>query len=407
MLSVEEALALILKEMEIPPPRDVPIGEALGLPLDENITSDIDSPPHDKSIVDGYAIVAASVAGPQTELAVIEEVTAGQVPTRRVEAGTATKIMTGAPLPDGADAVVMVEKTVAADAGPQPRVRILESPLKPGQNIVRRGTSMRRGDEVLAADMHRRLRPIEIGLMAEVGRSSVQVLQPQAAILATGNEIVPAHEIPGPGQIRNSNGPMLGALARVAGAAAVDLGIARDEAADLKSKIEEGLKSDLLILSGGVSAGVLDLVPQALADCGVREIFHKVNVKPGKPLWFGVKDHGDRRTLVFGLPGNPVSTLVCFELFVRPAILKLAGHKECVQQPIQAALTKDHAQRGQRATYWPSRLAESADGTRQVTPLAWQGSGDLRTLADANALAIFPPGDRHYESGSSVAVLRI
>jgi molybdopterin molybdotransferase len=407
MLSVEEALALILKEMEIPPPRDVPIGEALGLPLDENITSDIDSPPHDKSIVDGYAIVAASVAGPQTELAVIEEVTAGQVPTRRVEAGTATKIMTGAPLPDGADAVVMVEKTVAADAGPQPRVRILESPLKPGQNIVRRGTSMRRGDEVLAADMHRRLRPIEIGLMAEVGRFSVQVLQPQAAILATGNEIVPAHEIPGPGQIRNSNGPMLGALARVAGAAAVDLGIARDEAADLKSKIEEGLKSDLLILSGGVSAGVLDLVPQALADCGVREIFHKVNVKPGKPLWFGVKDHGDRRTLVFGLPGNPVSTLVCFELFVRPAILKLAGHKECVQQPVQATLTKGHATRGERATYWPSWLAESADGTRQVTPLAWQGSGDLRTLADANALAIFPPGDRHYESGSSVAVLRI
>ena len=405
MLTVEEALARILKEVELPPPRTVPIADALGLALDERITSDIDSPPHDKSIVDGYALLAASVATPQTELAVIEEVTAGQVPTRRVEPGTATRIMTGAPIPEGADAVVMVEKTAAVENSSPPRVRILESPIKPGQNIVRRGASMHRGDEVITADLHRHLRPIEIGLLAEVGRSSVQVLQPTAAILATGNELVSAHEIPGPGQIRNSNGPMLVALAHDAGATAIDLGIARDEVADLRAKIEQGLQSEVLILSGGVSAGVLDLVPQVLAECGVREVFHKVNVKPGKPLWFGVKDHGTRRTLVFGLPGNPVSTLVCFELFVRPAFKKLAGHKECVERPVQATLTKPHSQRGERATYWPAKLETAADGSRVITPLVWKGSGDLRTLAEANALAIFPPGERHYQPGEMIVAI--
>ena len=404
MLSMDEALALILREVDLPPSRAVPIADALGLILDENITSDIDSPPHDKSVVDGYAIIAASVTSPQTELTVIEEVTAGQVPTRRVEPGSATRIMTGAPIPDGADAVVMVEKTTSND-GPPPRVRILESPVKPGQNIVRRGASMQRGDEVLAADLHRHLRPIEIGLLAEVGRATVKVLEPSAAVLATGNELVAAFEIPGPGQIRNSNGPMLVALVKDAGTAAIDLGIARDTEADLRTKIEQGLDADVLILSGGVSAGVLDLVPQVLAECGVQEVFHKVNVKPGKPLWFGTCRRDGQNRLVFGLPGNPVSTLVCFELFVRPALKKLAGCRDCQPRPLEATLTKPHQQRGERATYWPAKLETAADGSRVVTPLAWKGSGDLRTLADANGLAIFPPGERQYGPGERISVL--
>ena len=402
MLDVEQAQQKVFRAVELPPPREVPIADALGLALDENVASDVDSPPHDKSIVDGYAVVAAAVTSPQTELTVIEEVTAGQVPTRKVERGTATRIMTGAPIPDGADAVVMVEKTTAVSEN---LVRILESPVRPGQNIVRRASSMRRGDEVLAADLHRRLRPVEIGLLAEVGRGSVQVLQPAAAILATGNELVPAGQTPGPGQIRNSNGPMLLALARSAGAAAVDLGIARDEAADLRAKIEQGLALEVLILSGGVSAGVLDLVPQVLAECGVREVFHKVNLKPGKPLWFGTCPRDGQNRLVFGLPGNPVSSLVCFELFVRPALKKLGGHKDCLPQARPAALTREHVQRGPRVAYWPSRVEEAVSGTRQVTPLAWKGSGDLRTLADANALAIFPAGDRTYVAGETVATI--
>jgi molybdopterin molybdotransferase len=200
---------------------------------------------------------------------------------------------------------------------------------------------------------------------------------------------------------------MLLALARDAGAAPVDLGIARDDAADLRAKIEQGLNADVLILSGGVSAGVLDLVPQVLAECGVREVFHKVNLKPGKPLWFGTCRREGQTRLVFGLPGNPVSSLVCFELFVRPALMKLAGRNDCVPQPVQATLTTEHAQRGERATYWPSRLDKQADGTLAVTPLAWKGSGDLRTLADANALSIFPPGQRQYQRREKIAVIRI
>lgn len=406
MLSVEEALAQVLAEVETPPPREVPLADALGLALDENVASDVDSPPHDKSIVDGYALIAASVTSSPTELRVIEEVTAGQVPTRVVEPGTATRIMTGAPIPKGADAVVMVEKTTTVSSGSEARVRILEAPVKSGQNIVRRGASMRRGDEVLAADLHRRLRPVEIGLLAEVGRTTVQVLQPTAAILATGNELVPADQTPGPGQIRNSNGPMLLALARDAGAVPVDLGIARDDAADLRAKIDQGLDANVLILSGGVSAGVLDLVPQVLSECGVREVFHKVNLKPGKPLWFGTCQREGQTRLVFGLPGNPVSSLVCFELFVRPALLALAGQRDCVREPLQATLTKEHRQRGDRATYWPSRLEEAADGSPRISPLSWKGSGDLRSVVDANALAIFPGGSL-YSTGSVIYALRL
>jgi molybdopterin molybdotransferase len=405
MLSVEEAQQRILGEVKIPPPRAVPLADALGLALDENVASDIDSPPHDKSIVDGYALIASSVTASQTELRVIEEVTAGQVPTMAVEPGMATRIMTGAPVPQGADAVVMVEKTISIEGVSEARVRILEAPVKPGQNIVRRGASMRRGDEVLTADLHRRLRPIEIGLLAEVGRATVEVLQPTAAVLATGNELVPANQVPGPGQIRNSNGPMLVAFVRDAGAAPIDLGIARDTHADLRTKIEQGLNSDVLILSGGVSAGVLDLVPQVLSECGVHEVFHKVNLKPGKPLWFGTCQRDSQNRLVFGLPGNPVSSLVCFELFVRPALKKLAGHRDCIPVPIQATLTKEHQQRGQRGTYWPSQMETNADGTRLVTPLPWKGSGDLRSLANADALAIFPPGERQYQLGETISVL--
>jgi molybdopterin molybdotransferase len=283
----------------------------------------------------------------------------------------------------------MVERTEIVEEGGRRDVCILHAP-QIGQNIVRRGQSIRRGKPVLAAGTV--LRGIEVGILAEVGQSQVPTcMWPRVGVLATGNELVPVDQKPAAGQIRNSNGPLLTTLAAQAGASAFHAGIARDDTADLRLRMQVGLAADVFLLSGGVSAGVLDLVPQALAECGVREVFHKVNLKPGKPLWFGVKDDGHHRTLVFGLPGNPVSSLVCFELFVRPAIKKLAGQKDCVQRPVQATLTNDHAQRGERVTYWPSRLEETADGTRQVTPLPWQGSGDLRTLADANALAIFPP----------------
>jgi len=383
----------VLQQTAPLPPLATMLSDARGRVLAEPVVSDIDSPPHDKSIVDGYAVIAADIHQPGLELIVLEQIVAGAVPTRKVERGSATQIMTGAPLPAGADAVVMVEQTQAAGD----RVRILQTPVKPGQNIVRRAASLAKGQMVL--ETGRALRAIEIGLLAEVGHTKVTVIpRPRVAVLATGNELVDAALVPGAGQIRNSNGPLLCGLTAQVGARGAPLGVARDDSADLHKHIEFGLSHDLLVLSGGVSAGVLDLVPQVLGELGVKQVFHKVNLKPGKPLWFGVKE----QTLVFGLPGNPVSALVCFELFVRPSIEKLSGRQPKGLPRLTAKLTQDHKQRGDRPTYWPAQYNESS---KAVTPLDWRGSGDLRTLTDANCLVHFPAGDRLFAAGDEVNVL--
>jgi molybdopterin molybdotransferase len=402
MLSVEQALHLVLDQTVplLPGPRCTI--DSRRRVLAEPVISDIDSPPHDKSIVDGYAIIAADATAPGAELTVIEEVTAGAVSTRTVERGTATRIMTGAPIPAGADAVVMIEKATLSGE----RVRIDQTPVNPGQNIMRRATSLSRGQVVL--EPGKVLRAIEMGLLAEIGRETVLVIPPpRVAVLPTGNELVPAGTVPGPGQIRDSNGALLQGLVGQAGGAPVPpSGIARDDLDELRQHVSRGLTCDILLLSGGVSAGVLDLVPQVLAELGVEQVFHKVNLKPGKPLWFGVKRHAEtgRQTLVFGLPGNPVSGLVCFELFVRPAIEKLSGREPKGLPRVSAMLTKEHKQRGERPAYWPAVLVDEGD-ERRVTPLPWQGSGDLRTLSDANCLAVFPPGERVFLAGENVTVL--
>lgn len=408
MLSVDQALELIFRQSRPLAPRRVGLPDALGLVLAEEIVSDIDSPPHDKSVVDGYAVQAAAVKVAGTKLSILEEVTAGRLPTLAVSATTATRIMTGAPLPAGADAIVMIEKTEFA-SGQESLVCINEFPVKLGQNIMRQGTSMRQGEIVLSsrcpAGASTTLRAIEIGLLAEVGRQEVLVHPcPQVAVLATGDELVDAAQIPGPAQIRNSNGPMIAAQVRQAGGIPRELGIARDSQADLKKCIQSGLESDVLILSGGVSAGVLDLVPQVLESLGVEQVFHKVNLKPGKPLWFGVQTNANgRRVLVFGLPGNPVSSLVCFELFIRPALAALAGRPFC-GLPIQSGLlTKEQRQRGDRPTYWPASCLLDGTGAT-VTPLEWRGSGDLHSLARANCLAYFPAEDRVFAAGEKVSV---
>lgn len=402
MLSVDEALRLVLERALPLPAVEVEAAEALDHILAEAIASDIDSPPHDKSIVDGYAVQAGDLLQGLAELTVIEEVVAGAVPQQVLRSGQATRIMTGAPIPAGADCVVMVERTEAAAGG---RVRVQTAPLKPGQNILRRACSMRRGETVLEPGAV--LRPSELGLLAEVGRSRVRVIaQPSVAILSTGNELVPPNVTPAAGQIRNSNGPMLAASARKAGAVPIELGIAVDERDELQRAILRGLAADVLVLSGGVSAGILDLVPGVLAELGVEQVFHKVNLKPGKPLWFGTRKAAAPRqqeTLVFGLPGNPVSSLVCFELFVRPAIDHLSGRKT-PSRVITAQLAAEFFHRGERPTYQPGSLDQ--DGKR-VTPLAWKGSADLRTLASANSLICFPSGDHSHAVGETVRVMLI
>src|SRR6266850_1164729 len=289
MLSVDQALRLVVDQATALPPRAVELQQSLGCVLAEPIVSDIDSPPHDKAVVDGYAVVAASVT-PSAGLTFLEEVTAGAVPRHVVEPGTTTRIMTGAPLPAGADAVVMIEQSRVVGE----QVAILQSPVKPGQNIMRRAATMSRGQTVLQAG--KLLRPIEIGLLAEVGRTQVSVIpRSRVAVLATGNELVVHSAEPQSSQIRNSNGPMLAALAHSAGADFHDFGIARDDDDELRSAINAGLGHDILVISGGVSAGVLDLVPKVLQQLGVEQVFHKVNLKPGKPLWFGVRRNGEGR----------------------------------------------------------------------------------------------------------------
>jgi molybdopterin molybdotransferase len=403
MLSVDEALEQVLGATPTRSAARVPACEALGLVLAEDVASDVDSPPHDKSIVDGYAIMAADLDAGPAEFAVLEEVTAGNVPQVKVARGGAVRIMTGAPLPEGADAVVMVEQSEPiGDRASGERVRLSPSKVTRGQNIMRRAVAMARGDLVIRAG--HTLRAIELGLLAEVGRSEVLAIpRPRLAVLATGNELVAAGEKPAAGQIRNSNSPMLVAAAREAGAEASDLGIARDEQADLKRRISDGLEADVLVLSGGVSAGVLDLVPAVLEELGVQAIFHKVRMKPGKPLWFGVKRHADERTtLVFGLPGNPASSFVGFELFVRPAIATLAGRRHRPAEYL-AQLASAFTHRGDRPTFQPAVLTEQG-GIRRITPLHSQGSGDLRVWAEANALACFPEGDYSLAASDEVRV---
>jgi len=309
-------------------------------------------------------------------------------------------------VPEGSDAVVMVERTEffpeTPNKGQLGRVRIADERLRAGQNIVRRGMSMKRGEIVLRSGAE--LGPAEIGLLAEVGRMRVQAIGPvKVAILSTGNELVAAERAPSAGQIRNSNGPLLAASCRRVGAIPNDLGIARDDAKELKQKIGEALANDIVVISGGVSAGVLDLVPGVLAELGVQQVFHKVNLKPGKPLWFGARDE----TFVFALPGNPVSSLVCFELFVKPAIARRAGRQWNAPHPkVSASLTREFNHRGDRPTYHPAVVRTTANGMT-VEPTTWHGSGDLRGLTGANALALFAAGDRCYQAGETIDVMML
>lgn len=402
MIDVEQALAMVFQHATARAPAICPIGSAVGLRLAEDVTSDIDSPPYDKSLVDGYAIVSEDLSAGTARLQVLEEVIAGQVPIREVSPGHATRIMTGAPLPRGADTVVMIERTQVATVDGDQVVSIDDPKIKQGQNIMRQAASMREGQVVVPAGTT--VRPIEVGLATEVGRTQVRVIpKPSVAVISTGDELVPADRKPVGGQIRNSNGPMLCSLAEQADAKPVNLGIALDRMDDLKLLVSKALESDIVVLSGGVSAGVKDLVPAVLADLRVHEVFHKVKLRPGKPIWFGTRDDERGPRLVFGLPGNPVSSLVCFHLFVRAAVALLAGRDNASLCEREATLSGTHEHRGERTTYWPARLIDSGE-YNQVKLCDWQGSADLCTLSRANCLAIFPPGDRTFVDGESVRV---
>lgn len=387
MIEVADARRLTLAHTRRLQPHDTLLGPAaLGQVLAEDLVADLDSPPFDKAMMDGFAVRVSDTG----ERLIVEEVPAGAVPKRSLGAGEASTIYTGAPVPDGADAVVPVE--VCQRLGN----RVVVPPTKPGANILPRATELRNGAMAVPSGLV--LTPAALGLCAAIGRTSARCYPPaRVAVLATGDELVESPTRPGPGRIRNSNGPMLVAQVVRSGAVPRYLGIAPDDRDALSTLINDGLAADVLVLAGGVSAGQLDLVPEALAAAGVTPHFHKVRMKPGKPVFFGTR--GD--TLVFGLPGNPGGAFVAFELFVRPALRVLAGHAPGGES-VNLSLTADLVTSNDRPTFRPGRLVSG-----QVEPLPWFGSADLHALLTADALIAVPPGDVRLTAGQQVGVLTL
>jgi molybdopterin molybdotransferase len=398
MLSVAEAQAVVRSRCKPLPPAMTSLEASLGLVLAVDVYADLDMPPYDKAMMDGFAIRCADLANGQGELRMAGEVLAGQTPSSTLGSGQAIRIMTGAPIPPGADAVVMIERTRSL---PDDLIQIDDAGMKPGKNILERGREMRSGEKVMPAGTE--IRPQEIGLLATVGAAKVSAYpKPTVAVVSTGDELVEAPAQPGPGKIRNSNGPLLAAQVERAGTTARYLGIARDEIESLTALISDGMASEILVLSGGVSAGKRDLVPGVLAELGALPHFHKVAMKPGKPVFFGSRDD----KLIFGLPGNPVSAFVCFELFVRPAIRALAGHTAVAPHTVDGELVEAFMHSSDRPTYHPVWLDAAAAGWT-VRPVPWFGSPDLRALSRANALALLPAGEHHFAVGERISVLQI
>ncbi len=396
MLTVIEALAAIEKYSLPLPAESILLGEALGRVLAEDALADCDSPPHDKAMMDGFAV---RVADGVNQRRIVETIFAGTVPTVAVGMDEASRIMTGAPLPVGADAVVPIEVVTLRD---ELFVTPHSAPVV-GKHMQRRGDNFRRGDAIVRAGQP--LRSAEIAALAEIGVAEPRCFpEPRVAVLATGDELVSPNQVPAAGQIRNSNGPMLCAAVREAGAAPIDLGVGRDEPAHLREKLLEGLTADVLLVSGGVSAGDKDLAPGLLVELGVEQIFHKIAMRPGKPLWFGrgPANPNGRRPLVFGLPGNPASSFVCFQLFVRPLLSGLSGggFQGLVPQRVELAMAYDF--RGERETYVPAKLSITG-----ATPTRWRSSGDLSGLVGAEVLLTFPPGDHQYAAGTELIALAL
>jgi molybdopterin molybdotransferase len=370
MLTVDEASALLLSS--VPAPREVlvPLREAAGHVLAEECASDLDMPPFDKSMMDGYAVRSADT-GP---LEVLEEIPAGTMPSAAVRPGTCSKIMTGAPVPPGADAVQQVEKTRREGS----RVTLLE-PVRARQNIAPRGQELKEGQVVLRKG--HAVRAAEVGTLAMVGKTRVRVYaKPRVAMVATGDELVGADVRPGPGQIRNSNSWSIAAQVRELGLECDDLGVVPDDRERIRSAIREGLGRDLLLLSGGVSAGDWDLVIPALEAEGVTLRMHQVLIKPGRPFCFAPR--------VFGLPGNPVSSFVIFEVFVRPYLGRMMG-AELSRPRVRARLEGSVPRAIDRVQYLPARVRGEGDGhVAELVP--WHGSADLVAVTQANAFVVVP-----------------
>jgi molybdenum cofactor synthesis domain-containing protein len=378
VIPVEEALDIVLREAHPLPAEEVSLEDAPGRVLAEGVRSDLEMPPFDRAAMDGFAVRSADVASAPATLEIVGEVPAGSWPDREVGPGEAVRIMTGAPVPPGADAVQQVEKTRPAD---EFRVTILEA-VAVGANVAPRASEVKLGDILL--ETGRVLDPAAVAVLAAAGCARVHVARrPSVAVLVTGDELVEVAAKPGPGQIRNSNGPAVAAQAREAGAEVRLLGVAPDELGALRSALEAGADADVLVVSGGVSAGDFDLVEPALEELGYSFLFTKVAVKPGAPLVLGRRDS----QLVFGLPGNPVSAQVTFDLFVRAALLRMQGATVVSRPRVEVELLGPLKNRSGRKAHVPARV-RFEEGRLVAQPVRSMGSGDLVAHARANALVV-------------------
>jgi molybdopterin molybdotransferase len=393
MLTVDEALEQVLSRTPVLEAESLDVTEALGRYLAEPVVSRREIPPWPNSSMDGYALRAGDTRNGTTRLRVVAHVAAGMMPSSVIGAGQAARIFTGAPLPDGTDAVVPQED-VEVD-GEHVRVR---GAIAEGAFVRSRGEDVRPGDRVLESGQ--RLGPAEVGLLATLGHSPVRVhRRPRVAILSTGNELADLGEEPRPGQIPNTNSYSLQAQALEAGAKPVNLGIAPDELSAIERRLQSGRHADVLLSSAGVSVGEFDLVREALTRSGADLHLWQVSMRPGKPITFGSLG----RTLVFGLPGNPVSAMVTFELFVRPALLRMAGSSVLHRPRLSARARSRIDNPGHRRGYLRVRLYRRGDGF-EADLTGDQGSAILRSMTLADGLAVVPP-DTVLEVGDPVDVI--
>ena len=396
VIGFDEALALVLEAAAPLPACEVAVEDAVSRVLAEDVRADLPVPGFDTTAMDGWAVRADDVARAPILLAAAGVSGAGSVPGT-LPPGSAWKVMTGAPMPPGSDAVVPVEEASDVPGG---SVRIDTAP-KPGAHVRKRGEVFEPGTLLLAAG--RRLTPADLVLAAAAGRATLRVARaPRAAVLVTGDELVPPGVRPGPGQLRNTNGPLLLAALRRAGADAVSLGVARDDEKELGRVLREALAAryDVLLTTGGVSAGDYDYVGPALAAEGAHTRFHKVAIRPAKPVLFATKGP----TLVFGLPGNPVSAAVAFDFFVRPALRAAAGLLPPLPPAVPARLTARVKNKGPRLTFHPARLSWDS-GRLAAEPLATRGSHDVLAHAQADAFLELAPASS-WEAGDDAPVHR-
>ena len=397
MIQVQEALDKILSKIQFKGVEKIPLDQALGRVMAEDVVSRINNPPLDNSAMDGYALIAGDIQSATPEnpvkLEMVEEIAAGYTAKGTLKPGQTMRIMTGAPIPPGADAVLMQEDTqkdgnsiLCLDrADVEENIRRAGEDIKIGESVLKKGTT---------------LSPAHIGMLAVIGRSQIAVGQrPTVSILSTGDEILELDETPQGPQIFNSNGHMLAAQIKSAGGIPIYLGIAKDTEKDLMEKFEWALTADIVVSSGGVSVGDYDLVKSSLQKMGQDMLFWKVAMKPGKPLAFGRIG----KTPIFGLPGNPVSSFVSFEQFVRPSLRKALGCSDLSHKTVQAKLTRTINKKPGRL-HFLSSIVSWADGEYTVTPAGEQGSGILKSAANANGLLIFPLEAEEIKQGQEVAV---